>query len=182
MKTGTGKLTEDEVRLRLAQIVESSNDAIISTTLDGVVESWNAAAEKLFGYTPNEAIGQSILPLFVPPEYAEEVKRKLNANAHGQHMGPVDTVRRRKDGALVDVSVMGSPIVDNSGKVVGVSINFRDISEHKADEAKISLFRELLDHSNDAIELLDPATLRFIDVNETECRVLGYSREELLAM
>ncbi len=182
MKIGIGKLTEDEARLRLAQIVESSNDAIISTTLDGVVESWNAAAEKLFGYTRDEAIGQSILTLFVPSEHAEEVIRKLKANAHGQHMGPVDTVRRHKDGSLVDVSVMGSPIVDNTGKVVGVSINFRDISQHKADETKIRLFRELLDHSNDAIEVLDPVTLRFIDVNETECRVLGYRREDLLTM
>ncbi len=131
MKTGTGKLTENEARLRLAQIVESSNDAILSTTLDGVVESWNAAAEKLFGYTRDEAIGQSILTLFVPPEHADEVIRKLKANAQGQHMGPVDTVRRRKDGALVDVSVMGSPIVDDTGKVVGVSIDFRDITDRK---------------------------------------------------
>ena len=176
------KLTEDEARQRLAQIVESSNDAIISTTCDGIVESWNAAAEKLFGYTCDEAIGQPILTLFVPPEYDEEVRRKLNANSQGQHMEPVDTVRRHKDGSLVNVSVMGSPIIDKMDKAIGVSIVFRDISKRKADEAKIRLFRELLDHSNDAIEVLDPVTLRFVDVNETQCQVLGYSREELLSM
>jgi len=171
-----------EARARLALIVESSDDAIVSTTLDGIVESWNRAAEQLYGYAAGEAIGQSIESLTIPPGLTDEVTHELEAIRRGKRTLLTDTVRRRKDGSPVDVSIKASPTLDDAGKVVGASINARDITERKKSEERLKLFRTLLDHSSDAIEVLEPSTFRILDVNEAECRELGYSREELLAM
>lgn len=171
-----------EARSRLALIVESSDDAIISTTLDGIVESWNKAAEKLFGYGAEEALGHTIKSLIVPPGRTNDMIEKLDAVQQGVSTLPIDTIRQCKDGTEVDVSIKASPILNDAGQVVGVSINSRNITARRQAEKNATLFRTLLDHSSDAIEVLEPLTLRFLDVNETECRVLGYSREELLNM
>ncbi|MDT8375272.1 MAG: PAS domain S-box protein [Mariprofundaceae bacterium] len=120
-----------EVRSRLARIVESSDDAIVSATLNGVIESWNRAAEKLYGYTAGEAIGQSINALIVPPERTHEVIDELEASRKGKRSQVADTIRLRKDGTQIEVSVKASPILDDAGMVVGVSVNARDISERK---------------------------------------------------
>ena len=170
-----------QARSRLALIIESSDDAIVSTTLDGVVESWNRAAENLYGYTVKEALGQPIDSLIVSPERVNEVIDELETVRRGGNTLFEDSVRLRKDGSRVDVSIKASPILDDAGKVVGASINARDITERKQAVEHLKLFRALLDHSSDAIEVLDPVTLRILDVNETQCRVLGYSREELLS-
>ncbi len=171
-----------EARLRLALIVESSDDAIIATSPEGVVESWNRAAESLFGYTAKEAIGQDFTDLVVPSGRLNRMLRKFASLRRGRRNGHEETELRRKDGSLVPVSELATPIEDTSGKVVGASINLRDISARKADEAQLRMFRSLLDLSRDAIEVVDPETHRFIDVNETACRALGYSREDLLSM
>ncbi len=126
-----------EARSRLALIVESSDDAIVSTTLDGVVESWNRAAEKLYGYTAKEALGQPIDSLIVPPERIDEVMHELEAVRRGERTLLKDSVRLRKDGTRVDVSIKASPILDDAGKVVGASINARDITERKRVEAEL---------------------------------------------
>lgn len=125
-----------EARLQLAAIVDSSDDAIISKDLTGIITSWNAAATRLFGYTADEVIGQSVL-ILIPPElhYEEpEILRKVTAGERIQHF---ETRRRRKDGKLVEISLTISPIRDSSGLIVGISKIARDITERKQSEAAL---------------------------------------------
>jgi two-component system CheB/CheR fusion protein len=124
---------------RLASIVESSDDAIISKDFDGVITSWNRAAEALFGYTPQEAIGKSIKMLF-PPERLNEEGSILERIRTGERIENYETVRLRKDGSPVDVALTISPIVDANGNVIGASKIARDISARKrAEEERAEL-------------------------------------------
>ncbi len=119
----------------LSSIVESSNDAIISISLDGVITSWNDGAERHFGYTADEAIGQPIMML-IPSELEIEEPGILDRIRHGETLGHYETVRRRKDGTRVEVSLTVSPIFDAQGRIVGASKVARDITERKrAEEA-----------------------------------------------
>ena len=124
------KDVQDELRSRLAAIVESSNDAIVSKNLDAVITSWNQAACQLFGYTAEEMIGQSILKIIPEDLRGEEseILRKINADERIEHY---ETRRVRKDGGIVDVSLTISPIKDGNGNIVGSSKIARDISERK---------------------------------------------------
>ena len=120
----------DNRRFRLAAIVDSADDAIISKDLDGIIESWNQGAYRIFGYTSEEIVGRSILHL-IPPElqYEEnEILRKLRAGERVEHY---ETTRVRKNGERVDVSITISPIRNNEGKVIGASKIARDISDRK---------------------------------------------------
>ena len=128
--------TPIEARLQLAAIVDSSDDAIISKDLTGIITSWNAAATRLFGYTPNEAIGQSVL-LLIPPELHHEEPEILRKMRAGERIEHFETRRRRKDGRLVDISLTISPIRDSSGRVIGISKIARSISERKQTEAAL---------------------------------------------
>jgi len=121
----------------LAAIVSSSGDAIVSKTLEGIVTSWNGAAARIFGYSADEMVGRSIRVL-LPPDRADEedvILRKVNA---GEHVGPYDTRRVRKDGAMVDVSLTVSPIRDEQGAIVGVSKIARDICDRLEAERRIA--------------------------------------------
>jgi PAS domain S-box-containing protein len=120
----------DELQARLAAIVATSDDAIVSKNLDGVVLSWNAAAERIFGYTVDEIIGKPIL-ILLPPERFDEEATILAKIRRGERVDHFETVRVRKDGRRIDVSVTISPIHDAAGNVVGASKIARDISEHK---------------------------------------------------
>ena len=166
---------------RLAAIVEFSDDAIIGKDLEGVVTSWNFGAEKIFGYSAAEMVGVSIKRL-IPPERQNEEEMILERINRGESVEHFETVRLSKDGRRLDVSVTVSPIKDANGRVMGASKVARDITARKKTDESLKLFRNLIDHSNDAVEVIDPATARFLDVNETACRRLGYSREELLSM
>ncbi|MFA6582827.1 MAG: PAS domain S-box protein [Elusimicrobiaceae bacterium] len=142
---------------RLAGIVDSSEDAIVSKSLDGVYTSWNAAAEKMLGYTPQEAIGRKIPALF-PPERSTEDDDISAKISKGEHVPNFDSVRIRKDGTPLHVSVTISPIKDVDGKIIGISKILRDISERKRSEQVMSeratQLRELavkLSHSEDAL-------------------------------
>ncbi|HLY73447.1 MAG TPA: PAS domain S-box protein [Planctomycetota bacterium] len=115
---------------RLAAIVEGSDDAIISKTLDGIVTSWNCGAEHLFGYSAAEAVGRSIT-LIIPVERLPEEKEILAKISRGERLEHFETVRRRKDGSLVDISLSISPIKDGDGRIVGASKIARDITEQK---------------------------------------------------
>jgi PAS domain S-box-containing protein/diguanylate cyclase (GGDEF)-like protein len=119
---------------QLAAIVESSDDAIIGKALDGVIRSWNAAAEQMYGFAAEEVLGQRI-SVIVPPDRARELESILRAVAQGDRVDHLETVRIRKDGSRFDVSVTVSPIRDRSGRVVGASAIARDISERKRAEA-----------------------------------------------
>ena len=122
-------------RARLAAIVVSSDDAIVSKTLDGIIESWNIGAERVFGYTAEEAIGQHI-SLIIPHDRLDEEMDVLARLRRGEKIDHFDTVRRRKDGRLVDVSLTISPIRSSDGRIVGASKVARDVTERRlADEA-----------------------------------------------
>jgi two-component system CheB/CheR fusion protein len=131
----TPRRQAEEDRLRLAAIVESSDDAIVSKDLDGVIRSWNAGAERIFGYSAAEAIGRPI-SLLVPPERMEEEAETLRLLRRGDRMEHLETVRVAKDGRRIDVSLTVSPMKDFAGRIVGASKIARDISDRKrADEA-----------------------------------------------
>lgn len=119
-----------EVMLRLASIVESTHDAIIGQTLKGQVTSWNNGAEQMFGYSPQESIGQ-YMPFLFPPNRIEEEKVILEKLHSGQQIKNFETIRRRKDGQEIPVSVAISPIIDRWGNVIGASKIARDISQQK---------------------------------------------------
>lgn len=133
----------DVDRARLAAIVASSSDAIVSKTLAGVVTSWNDAAQRIFGYAAEEMIGRPITRL-IPPELRHEEVAILAKLARGERVAPFDTVRIAKDGRRIDVSLTISPLIDDGGRVVGASKVARDISERKrSDTVQRLLFHEL---------------------------------------
>jgi PAS domain S-box-containing protein len=119
---------------RVAAIVEWSDDAILSKTLHGVITSWNGGAERLYGYAAGEVIGRPV-SIIIPLELASELPRILGQIRQGERIDNYDTVRLRKDGTRVDVSVTVSPIREGSGRVVGASVIARDITERKEAEA-----------------------------------------------
>jgi len=121
---------------QLASIVESSDDAIVSKDLDGVITSWNLGAERLFGYEAAEAIGRPITML-MPPERLDEEPGILARIRRGEPIEHYETVRRRKDGSLVDIALTVSPMRDSRGRIVGASKIARDITERKVAEAKL---------------------------------------------
>ena len=132
----------EEVRLRYAAIAESSDDAIISKDLNGVISAWNSAAQRIFGYTAAEAIGQSIT-IIIPPElrHEEEILRRLQA---GQRIDHFETRRVSKDGRMIDVSITVSPLKDAEGRIVGASKIARNITQRKLAEAAISTMSQRL--------------------------------------
>jgi two-component system sensor kinase FixL len=128
---------------RLAAIISSSSDAIIGKTLDGIVLSWNPAAESIFGYEAHEMIGQSITRI-IPPELQEEENTILGRLRQGDRIKNYETVRTHRDGSRIDISLTVSPVFDPSGKVVGASKIARDISAEKRAEAELQLVRQEL--------------------------------------
>ena len=120
----------DETAARLASIVESSEDAIISKDLNGYITSWNTAAERMFGYTSAEIVGRHITTIIPTERHAEE-DHVINEIRHGRRVGHFETVRCRKDGSLVDVSLTVSPIHASDGHIIGASKIARDITEQK---------------------------------------------------
>jgi len=135
----------EEHALRLAAIVESSQDAIISKDTDGFVTSWNGSAERLFGYTAAEAIGQPI-SILIPPDRVDEAAAILDRIRRGEQVPHFETVRRRKDGSLRDISLTVSPLRNAAGKVIGASKIARDITERKRAEAGRQLLINELNH------------------------------------
>jgi PAS domain S-box-containing protein len=124
----------------LATIVTSSDDAIVSKNLNGIIQSWNAGAERIFGYTAKEAIGQPIT-LIIPPDRRAEEDDIITRLGRGERIDHFQTVRRRKDGAMLDVSVTISPLRDSSGRVIGASKVARDITNQKRAEETLGLMK-----------------------------------------
>ena len=128
---------------RFAFIVESSNDAIVSKSLDGTITSWNKGAEHVFGYTAEEIIGKHITTLMTPDRYEEE-QSILQRLRRGERLEPFETIRRRKDGSLIHVSVTISPIKNVEGRIIGASKIARDITKGKqAQETQALLLGEM---------------------------------------
>ena len=167
----------------LSSIVESSQDAIVGEDLDGNVISWNKGAEKLYGYTAEEAVGQSIW-LRIPPNRVDEVNTMIERRRRGESIDHYETERITKEGKQIQVSVAVSPIRDSSGQHVGTSTIARDITEqNRAEEARrVSelRYRRLFESAKDGILILDADTGQIVDVNPFLIEMLAYSKEELM--
>ena len=135
----------DQAAERLAAIVEFSDDAILAKDLNGTIITWNKGAERLFGYTPEEAIGQPVRML-IPPDRQDEEPRILDQIKRGDRVDHYETVRRRKDGSLVDISLSVSPIRGRDGRIVGASKIARDITERRLSEQQQHLLLREMDH------------------------------------
>jgi PAS domain S-box-containing protein len=131
----------EALRSRLAAIVESSDDAIISKSLDGVIATWNAGAERLFGYTAEEAVGRSIT-ILIPPELLAEEPAILERIRRGERIDHFETVRVAKDGTRLDVSICVSPVRNSAGAIVAASKVARDITAQKRAEEKLRVANE----------------------------------------
>ena len=143
----TERKRAEVVGQRLAAIVDSSEDAIISKDLNGTIESWNGAAERLFGYQASEVIGKSIL-IIVPPDRHDEELGILKRIRRGELIKPYETVRMREDGSLLDLSLTVSPLRDAAGRIIGASKIARDITERKRVEAALRDMQMELAHAN----------------------------------
>jgi PAS domain S-box-containing protein len=129
----------------LASIVEFGDDAIVSKNRDGIITSWNRGAERIFGYLAEEVSGKPIT-ILIPPERHHEEDVILERIRRGDRVDHFETIRRRKDGNLIDMSLTISPVRDANGKVVGASKIARDISERKRSEAQISVLAREAEH------------------------------------
>jgi PAS domain S-box-containing protein len=147
------------IQALLAAIVESSDDAIVSKTLDGRIRSWNAGAMRLFGYTPEEVIGKAIT-IIIPPELHEEEHRILEKLQRGERIDHFETTRVTKDGRRIPISLSVSPVRDSRGTVIGASKVARDISERKRAEQAVRESERLLSVEADELVKLNESSLR----------------------
>ncbi len=170
-----------ETREKLDSFFRGATDAILTENLDGIITSWNPSAESLYGYKSEEAVGKSLFEVISTPlQSFTEWKNRLVA---GEIMAPFDTVRRRKDGSQVDVSVTVSPIRNAKGRVVGLSGIHTDIGRRKAADESLRAsevkYRTVFEDAHDAIALVDKEGC-IVDCNEHLCELHGYTREEMI--
>ena len=169
----------EEARAKLAAIVDCSDDAITSTTLDGVIVSWNKGAERIYGYSSEEVIGRHISVL-VPPDRPDEISELMERIKRGERIEQYETARMRKDGGQFDVSLTASPII-NSGKITGFSGILRDITERKRTEHLIRKTNEELERrvrertadlqrANERLQKLDEMKSNFIALASHELK------------
>jgi PAS domain S-box-containing protein len=145
-KQAEAALGESEQRLRwLASIVESSDDAIVSKNLDGVITSWNTGAERVFGYAAEEVIGQPIT-IVIPQDRQDEERTILTRIRRGERIDHFETIRQRKHGSLIVVSLTVSPVKNAEGKIVGASKIARDITEQKRNQEQIAILAREAEH------------------------------------
>ncbi|HEV2731657.1 MAG TPA: PAS domain-containing protein, partial [Terriglobales bacterium] len=166
----------DETLLTLASIVEHSEDAIIGKTNDNVIVSWNAAAEKIFGYAKAEAIGQNISVL-IPPDKQDEFFRITKGLREGQSIECLETQRRAKNGTILNVSLSIFPIKDSEGRVIGAFA--RDITLRKRADKQLRLQSAALEAAANAIVITDQHGT-IVWVNRAFTKLTGYSEEEIL--
>ena len=179
----TARKTVEAVSARLAAIVESSHDGIISKTLDGIITTWNAGAQKLFGYTAHEAIGRPS-SFLVPSDLSDEVPQLLDKIRRGESVEHYETVRVRKDGSRVDISLSISPLRDETGNIVGASAIKRDITQHKRREAELreraEFQRTLLENfPNGSVNVFDHE-LRYVLAAGRGLEQIGMVPEQLI--
>ncbi len=178
----TERRSAQEAIVRLAAIVESSDDAIISKDLNGVITSWNNGAQRIFGYTASEVVGKPIM-ILIPPELENEETVILKRLRAGERIEHFETIRFTKSGSRVHVSLTISPLKDPNGKIVGASKIARDITAQKSAERALreseDRYRDLVEHSRDLLCTHD-LNGRLLSANPAPARILGYSVEELL--
>ncbi len=142
---GVESLTGDRAALHYAAIIELSDDAILSKDLDGVIMSWNQGAQRLFGYTAEEAVGRPVT-ILIPIDRRDEEPMILDRVRRGERIDHYETVRQRRDGSLVDISLTVSPIKNQKGEIVGASKIARDITESKRAQERQELLLREMDH------------------------------------
>lgn len=162
----------------LNSIVESSDDAIISKDLNGVITSWNNSAKRMFGYAADEMVGQSILKL-IPTERHDEEPRILSQLSQGIRVDHFETQRRKKDGSLIDVSLTISPIYNPAGEIIGLSKIARDMTLHRKAEVDGRRLMAIIESSDDAIISKDLNSI-ITSWNASAMRIFGYSPEEMI--
>ncbi|MGC1650222.1 MAG: PAS domain S-box protein, partial [Candidatus Sulfotelmatobacter sp.] len=168
----------EEAQFRLGTIVDSSDDAIVSKKLDGVITSWNAAATRIFGFTAEEAIGRSIT-IIIPPDLQGEETTILSRLRRGERIEHYQTVRMTKSGKRLDVSLTISPVRDSKGHIIGASKIARDISDRKQAEQSKNLLAAIVASSDDAIISKDLDGV-ITSWNESAERIFGYTAEEAI--
>jgi PAS domain S-box-containing protein len=152
----------------LASIVESSDDGIYSIDLDGIITSWNKGAEHLFGYTVDEAVGTPLATL-TPLDRQDEEIALLERIKRGEHIHHYETVRQRKDGDLVEISLTVSPIYTPKGNVIGASKIARDISDRKKSQQLI--IRELTHRTRNLFAVFQAIAARVVDESKTAAKI-----------
>jgi PAS domain S-box-containing protein len=169
--TVTRNLTETKLAeqrlLALASIVESSDDAIVSKDLDGTIRSWNQGAERVFGYAAEEAIGRPIT-IVIPEERHDEERDILARISSGQRIDHFETVRQRKDGRLIDISLTVSPVKNTDGKIVGASKIARDITERKRNQEHIATLAREAEHRSKNLLSIVQAIVRISQSDTTD--------------
>jgi len=168
----------EEARFRHAAVIESSDDAIAAGTLDGIVVSWNAGAQKIYGYTEAEAVGKSITMLF-PPELADEENKILETLKAGGRIEHFETVRVTKAGKRINVSLTISPIKDSSGRTVGISGIARDITERKRAEDKLREYERAVENAEEMIAVVD-REYRYLIANRQFLKLRNMTREQVV--
>lgn len=174
----TDRKQAEEARARLAALVQSANDAIVSRTLDGIVTSWNAGAERLFGYRAHEIVGRSYNRVRTTTDPAR-MQQNTARIGRGEYVEPFETLRRHKDGTLIPVLINISPIRDESGRVIEASLIMRDLRGEKAAQAQLALAASVFEHASEGILVTDVDN-RIVSVNRAFTRITGYTREEVL--
>jgi PAS domain S-box-containing protein len=157
----------EEAALRLAAIIESSDDAIVGKNLDGIITSWNAGAERIFGYLAEEIIGKPIM-LLIPPDHRKAEEAIMARIRRGQRVEHYQTVRQRKHGSLIDISLTVSPVRNAQGIVIGASKIARDITEHKRNEAQIVNLAREAEHRTKNILATVLATVRLSNADTSD--------------
>ncbi|MFA4848841.1 MAG: PAS domain S-box protein [Methanoregula sp.] len=176
------KLAEEE-RARLAAIMEYSEDAIIGKSLDGFITRWNAGAERIYGYSAQEMVGKSI-SLLVPPDLPDDTPGIIERIRYGEPVIRYETLRRKKDGGLINVTLTASQIKDTQNRLIGVSTISHDITKRKMTEEAMQVsetrYRRLFESAQDAILILDGDTGEIIDANTFILDMLGYPLEDFI--
>ena len=174
----------EERNLQLASIIKFSDDAIIGKTLDGIITSWNTGAEKLYGYTEPEVLNQPI-SLIIPSDHHEEMIQLLEKIRLGHRIHHYETVRRKKDGTLINVSVAIAPMANSDGQLIGASTIARDITARKRAEDAVlqseEKFRAIFENNSAAIAIIEPDSTISM-VNDAYCLMSGYTRQEVIGM
>lgn len=170
----TERMAFEQQRALLISIVESSNDAVFSKTLDGIITSWNGGAEAMFGFKAEEIIGQPGA-LVIPPDFLDEERRTLETIRNGGTLRHFETLRRRKNGSVFDVSISVSPLRDVNGVITGASATVRDITEKKMYEQRLQEMREDMIHVARVQELSQVSAGIAHELNQPLAAMLNYS-------
>ncbi|WP_164730605.1 sensor histidine kinase [Pelagibacterium montanilacus] len=179
----TGKQPDTDVELaRLAAIVASTSDAIVSKDLNGIINSWNQAAERIFGYTADEIIGQPITTI-IPAELQFEERGIISKIRRGERVEHFDTVRLTRDGRRIHVSITVSPVRNSSGVIVGASKIARDVTERKrSEQLQATLVNELNHRTKNLLVTVQAIAARTFVADADQGEALGRFRERLNAL